>query len=104
MGYSQIWDNALYQSDEDYIERGRELLDQAVARAISDEPKFAVLASGGLDSSAIVSTLARSSLAAVPCYTGGGGGGGVKGRYARPLFRRGPEDGDACEPVSGLAI
>jgi len=65
----RIRDERLYRRDEDYVQRGRELLDQAVARAMSDDPKFAVMASGGLDSSAIVSTLARAGRAPIPCYT-----------------------------------
>lgn len=59
----------LYARDEDYIERGRELLDQAVARVIGDAPKFAVMASGGIDSSAVVTTLARRGLPSIDCYT-----------------------------------
>lgn len=59
----------VYSRDEDYIERGRELLDQAVARVVGDSPKFAVVASGGLDSSAIVTTLARRGLPSIDCYT-----------------------------------
>lgn len=65
----QINDTPPYRRDEDYIDRARELLDQAVARSIGDEPNFAVMASGGLDSAAIVSTLARSGRRQIPCYT-----------------------------------
>jgi asparagine synthase (glutamine-hydrolysing) len=61
--------SALYSRDEDYIERARELLDQAVTRVLSDSPKFAVMASGGLDSSAVLATLARRGLSHIPCYT-----------------------------------
>jgi len=59
----------LYARDQDYIERARELLDRAVARVLKDSPRFAVMASGGLDSSAVVSTLARQGHSTVPCYT-----------------------------------
>lgn len=59
----------LYARDEDYVERARELLDQAVARVLSDSPKFVVKASGGLDSSAVLSTLARRGIDDIPCYT-----------------------------------
>ena len=65
----QIPGAALYRRDEDYVDRARELLDQAVARSIGDEPNFAVMASGGLDSAAILSTLARSGRTQIPCYT-----------------------------------
>src|SRR5260370_24046450 len=37
-----------YARDEDYIERARELLDQAVAAALRDTPDIAIAASGGL--------------------------------------------------------
>ena len=59
----------LYSRDEDYIEKARELLDQAVRRVLIDSPRFAVMASGGLDSSAIVSTAARRSIDPIPCFT-----------------------------------
>lgn len=65
----EIRDDPLYPRDEDYIERARELLDQAVSRVLSDSPNFAVMASGGLDSSAILSNLARRGVAPIPCYT-----------------------------------
>lgn len=65
----QIHGAALYRRDKDYIDKARELLDQAVARSISDEPNFSVMASGGLDSAAILSTLARSGRGQIPCYT-----------------------------------
>jgi asparagine synthase (glutamine-hydrolysing) len=65
----RIADRPLYRRDEDYIARGRELLDQAVARAVSDQPNYAVLASGGLDSAAVAATLARQSRADITCYT-----------------------------------
>ena len=65
----QIPGAALYRRDEDYVDRARELLDQAVARSIGDEPNFAVMASGGLDFAAILSTLARSGRTQIPCYT-----------------------------------
>lgn len=61
--------SSLYSRDEDYVERARELLDQAVDRVLSDSPNFAMMASGGLDSSAVLSTLARRGLPSIPCYT-----------------------------------
>ncbi len=64
-----ILGTAPYRRDQDYIDEARELLDRAVARSIGDQPNFAVMASGGLDSAAIVSTLARSGRAHVSCYT-----------------------------------
>src|SRR6266542_2171071 len=48
-----------YRREDDYVERARELLDQAVAAATSDTPRVAISASGGLDSSAIAATAAR---------------------------------------------
>jgi asparagine synthase (glutamine-hydrolysing) len=48
-----------YRRDEDYIERARELFDQAVAAATRDTPRLAIATSGGLDSSAIAATVAR---------------------------------------------
>jgi len=45
--------------DEDYIERARELLDQAVAASIAGTPDVAIATSGGLDSSAVAATAAR---------------------------------------------
>jgi asparagine synthase (glutamine-hydrolysing) len=59
-----------YQRDEDYVERARELLDQAVAAAISDTPHVAISASGGLDSTAIAATAARlGQVEKITCYT-----------------------------------
>lgn len=62
--HRHYWSPALegqrqYRRDEDYVERARELLDQAVAAATADTPRVAISASGGLDSSALVSTVAR---------------------------------------------
>lgn len=53
-----------YRRDEDYIERGRELFDVAVAAATRDTPRVAIATSGGLDSSAIAATAARQGIAA----------------------------------------
>lgn len=53
-----------YRRDEDYIERGRELFDLAVAAATRDTPRVAIATSGGLDSSAIAATAARQGIAA----------------------------------------
>lgn len=59
-----------YRRDEDYIERARELFDQAVATATVDTPHVAVSASGGLDSSAVAATAARLGRAErITCYT-----------------------------------
>ena len=48
-----------YTREEDYIERARELFDQAVKSAIRDTPHVAIATSGGLDSSAIAATVVR---------------------------------------------
>jgi asparagine synthase (glutamine-hydrolysing) len=59
-----------YSREEDYIERARELLDQAVATATADTPNVAISASGGFDSSAIAATAARLGIAkSITCYT-----------------------------------
>ncbi len=59
-----------YKRDEDYVERARELLDQAVASATSDTPRVAISTSGGLDSSAIAATVARLGRAeSIRCFT-----------------------------------
>lgn len=56
--------------DEDYVERARELFDQAVAATTADTPHVAISTSGGLDSSAIAATAARLGRAGrVSCYT-----------------------------------
>jgi asparagine synthase (glutamine-hydrolysing) len=52
-----------YRRDEDYIERGRELFDLAVAAATRDTPRVAISTSGGFDSSAIAATAARQAIA-----------------------------------------
>ncbi|MDR3527384.1 MAG: asparagine synthase-related protein [Rhizomicrobium sp.] len=44
---------------EDFVERGRELLDQAVAASLSCHDRVAISLSGGLDSSAVAATAAR---------------------------------------------
>jgi asparagine synthase (glutamine-hydrolysing) len=55
--------------EDDYVARGRELLDQAVATAIGDEDA-ALLTSGGLDSSGVTATACRLGLAdRFDCYT-----------------------------------
>ena len=48
----------IYRSEDDYVARGRELLDQAVATAMGDEDA-ALLMSGGLELSGIAATAAR---------------------------------------------
>jgi asparagine synthase (glutamine-hydrolysing) len=59
-----------YRRDDDYVERARELLDQAVAAAIRDTPRVAISMSGGLDSSAIAATVARlGSAESITCFT-----------------------------------
>jgi asparagine synthase (glutamine-hydrolysing) len=56
--------------EEDYVERARELLDQAVAAAIRDTPHVAIATSGGFDSSAIAATAARLGLAeSITCFS-----------------------------------
>src|SRR5580700_10397183 len=58
-----------YRTEDDYIARGRELLDQAVAAAMGDGDA-ALLVSGGLDSSAIAATAARLGRSELlDCYT-----------------------------------
>src|SRR6202030_749608 len=59
-----------YRREDDYVERARELLDQAVAAAIRDTPRVAISTSGGLDSSAIAATAARlGSAESITCFT-----------------------------------
>ena len=59
-----------FKKEEDYIERARELLDQAVLRTTQDTPRVAVSLSGGLNSSAIAATVVRLGRAqSVACYT-----------------------------------
>jgi asparagine synthase (glutamine-hydrolysing) len=59
-----------FRREQDYIERARELFDQAVAAATSDTPHVAISASGGFDSSAIAATAARLGRAErITCYT-----------------------------------
>jgi len=60
-----------YAREQDYVERARELFDQAVLAAMRDTPRASLLLSGGLDSSAIAATCARLGLAErLSCYTG----------------------------------
>jgi len=59
-----------YRRDEDYVERGRELFDLAVAAATRDTPRVAIATSGGLDSSAIAATTARQGSAEhITCFS-----------------------------------
>jgi asparagine synthase (glutamine-hydrolysing) len=59
----------LCRTEDDYIARGRELLDQAVAAAVGDGDA-ALLLSGGLDSSTIAATAARLGHGErLDCYT-----------------------------------
>lgn len=59
-----------FAREQDYIDRARELFDQAVVSATSDTPDVAISASGGLDSSAIAATVARLGRAKmIACYT-----------------------------------
>jgi asparagine synthase (glutamine-hydrolysing) len=59
-----------YRRDDDYIERARELLDQAVASAIRDTKRVAISTSGGLDSSAVAATAARLGRSdSITCFT-----------------------------------
>jgi asparagine synthase (glutamine-hydrolysing) len=59
-----------YAREEDYLERARELFDQAVATTLRDTPDVAIAASGGLDSSALAATAARlRGGATITCLT-----------------------------------
>lgn len=59
-----------YRRDEDYVERARELFDQAVLAVTAGVDEVAIAASGGLDSSAIAATVARLGRASrIHCYT-----------------------------------
>lgn len=58
-----------YRREEEYVERGRELFDLAVACATRDTPGVAIAVSGGLDSSAIAATVARLNRArSITCF------------------------------------
>jgi len=60
----------LYRRDEDYVERARELFDQAVLSATAGASDVAIATSGGLDSSAIAATVARlGRVDRIACYT-----------------------------------
>lgn len=59
-----------YAHDEDYVERARELFDQAVVSATAGAGEVAISVSGGLDSSAIAATVARLGHSRrIVCYT-----------------------------------
>jgi asparagine synthase (glutamine-hydrolysing) len=59
-----------YRHDEDYVERARELFDEAVISATAGATDVAVAASGGLDSSAVAATAARLGRATrIHCFT-----------------------------------
>jgi asparagine synthase (glutamine-hydrolysing) len=59
-----------FKRDHDYVERARELFDQAVAAAIADTAHVAIATSGGLDSSAVAAAAARLGRAeSISCYT-----------------------------------
>lgn len=61
---------APYRRVEDYVERARELFDQAVAATTADTPQVAIFTSGGFDSSAVAATVARLGRAErITCYT-----------------------------------
>ena len=102
--WAPIHGRAIYRRDADYIERARELLDQAVARSIGDEPKFAVMASGGLDSSAILSTLARRGRSEITCFHLRSRRGPVASASAGSIREREAENRSSCEAVSVVAI
>jgi asparagine synthase (glutamine-hydrolysing) len=58
------------RSEDDYVARARELFDAAVRRSTKRLRRFAISASGGLDSSALVATVARiAGPEAITCYT-----------------------------------
>ncbi|MDO8878327.1 MAG: asparagine synthetase B family protein, partial [Pseudolabrys sp.] len=69
--WSPAFDAApLYRRDEDYVARARELFGQAVDAVIAGQNDFAIPLSGGLDSSAIAATVARTGRASrIVCYT-----------------------------------
>ncbi len=48
-----------YARDEDYVEAGRELFDEAVRARVTDEAKVGAFLSGGLDSSSVAVTALR---------------------------------------------
>jgi asparagine synthase (glutamine-hydrolysing) len=48
-----------YKNEQDYVERARELFDQAVATAVRANSNSAIALSGGLDSSSVAATAAR---------------------------------------------
>lgn len=59
-----------YRREEDYVERARELFDQAVAAVTAGVTDVAIPTSGGLDSSAIAATVARlGTVKRITCYT-----------------------------------
>jgi asparagine synthase (glutamine-hydrolysing) len=59
-----------YKRDEDYVERARELFEQAISAVTRDTDDYAIMLSGGLDSSAIAATLARHNpRKRIVCYT-----------------------------------
>ncbi len=59
-----------FKREEDYVERARELFDQAVATATTDLPHVAIMTSGGLDFSAVAATVARLGRAeSITCYS-----------------------------------
>jgi asparagine synthase (glutamine-hydrolysing) len=59
-----------YHRDQDYVERARELFDQAVAAVTAGVADVAIATSGGLDSSAVAATVARlGTLKRISCYT-----------------------------------
>jgi asparagine synthase (glutamine-hydrolysing) len=72
---SQYWSPDLdapppFKREQDYVERARELFDQAVAAVVADTPHVVISTSGGLDSSAVAATVARlGSAETVSCYT-----------------------------------
>ena len=58
------------KSENDHVERGRELFDSAVRRATKGLRRIAIATSGGLDSSAVAATAARlNGASAITCYT-----------------------------------
>ena len=59
-----------FRREEDYVDRARELFDQAVLTATAGSRHVAISTSGGLDSSAIAATVARLGQAErITCYT-----------------------------------
>lgn len=57
------------KTEDDYVDRAQELLDQAVVSATRGNSRLAIAMSGGLDSSALAATASRLNIAStISCY------------------------------------